>query len=208
MQVISTFAAAGRTLLAVMLLLVGACAQKPPVSESLIVVLPDETGKVGAVTVGTGGNARVLDSAYATGAANRAGPLTAATLNPEDVDRRFGAALAARPILPRRFTLYFVVDSETLTEPSKLAFDEVFEDIKKRPHYEIEVVGHTDRVQTNDYNQRLSQQRANQVRGLLLARGIAGDAIVATGRGEFDLAVPTADNVPEPRNRRVEITVR
>jgi len=202
-------AAARGGLLVALLLLAGACAPKPePRSESLIVVLPDETGKVGAVVVGTGGNTQVLDSAYATSEANRSGQLKAATLSAEAVDKTFGAALAARPILPRRFTLYFIVDSETLTDPSKIAFEEVFEDIKKRPAYEIEVVGHTGRVQSADYNQRLSRQRADQVRNYLLARGIAADAIVATGRGEADLAVPTADNVAEPRNRRVEITVR
>jgi len=209
MKALWTPGVAGQATAVALLLLTAACAPKPePRSDSLVVVLPDENGKVGAVVVGDGGNSQLLDSAYASSEANRAGQLKAATLDAEAVDKRFAAALAARPLLPKQFTLYFVVDSEALTDPSKLAFEEVFADIKKRTNYEIEVVGHTDRVQSADYNQRLSQQRANQVRGLLLARGLAADAIVATGRGEFDLAVPTNDNVSEPRNRRVEITVR
>jgi outer membrane protein OmpA-like peptidoglycan-associated protein len=201
----STLARVGRGLAVALLLLVGACAQKP---GDLFVVLPDENGKVGSIVVGEGSNAKVLDSAYASSEADQAGQLKTGTLQPEEVDRRFGAALAARPVLPKRFTLYFVTDSDNLTDPSKRAFEDVFDDIKQRPSYEIEVVGHTDRVQSTEYNQKLSQQRADVVRNLLLARGIAASAIVTTGRGEFDPAVSTDDNVAEPRNRRVEILVR
>jgi OmpA-OmpF porin, OOP family len=43
---------------------------------------------------------------------------------------------------------------------------------------------------------------------LLIARGIAPDSIRAVGRGMRELRVPTAAGVAEPRNRRVEITVR
>ena len=40
------------------------------------------------------------------------------------------------------------------------------------------------------------------------ARGLAADKVVTIGRGKRELAVPTADGVAEPRNRRVEILVR
>jgi outer membrane protein OmpA-like peptidoglycan-associated protein len=43
---------------------------------------------------------------------------------------------------------------------------------------------------------------------LFIDRGLAPDAIVAVGRGERELLIQTKDQVPEPRNRRVEITVR
>jgi len=70
------------------------------------------------------------------------------------------------------------------------------------------VIGHTDKVGTDAYNDALSRQRAEVVRKALLARGIAQDNVVAIGRGKREPIVPTADGVAEARNRRVEIQVR
>ena len=95
-----------------------------------------------------------------------------------------------------------------LTRESQIELDAVFEDIRSRSHYDVEVVGHTDRRGADDYNRRLSLQRAQAMRQTLVDRGLDGARIIATGRGEVDPLVPTADNVEEMRNRRVEITVR
>jgi outer membrane protein OmpA-like peptidoglycan-associated protein len=46
------------------------------------------------------------------------------------------------------------------------------------------------------------------VKADLAAQGIPADRILASGRGEREPIVPTADGVDEPRNRRVEINVR
>ena len=54
----------------------------------------------------------------------------------------------------------------------------------------------------------LSLRRAERVRNDLIGRGIPGDKIQVAGRGEREPLVPTEDEVAEPRNRRVEITVR
>jgi len=70
------------------------------------------------------------------------------------------------------------------------------------------VAGHTDAVGTDQYNDALSLRRAERVSALLVARGIPSDRITAVGRGKRELLVPTPDGVAEPRNRRVEITVR
>lgn len=79
--------------------------------------------------------------------------------------------------------------------------------IKEDPTSKIVVEGHTDSQGTPEYNQNLSQRRAESVRSHLETRGIAGDRISATG---FGLSQPIADNKsPEGRanNRRVEIVV-
>jgi len=71
----------------------------------------------------------------------------------------------------------------------------------------IEVVGHTDDVGDEDYNQELSEQRAQVVRDYLVASGVDASKIVAVGAGE---TMPIASNkTPEGRaeNRRVEILV-
>ena len=70
------------------------------------------------------------------------------------------------------------------------------------------VIGHTDRVGTTQFNDGLSLQRAERVRRALVELGIASERIRTAGRGERELLVSTADDVPEPRNRRVEINVR
>ena len=73
---------------------------------------------------------------------------------------------------------------------------------------DIVVTGHTDPVGPGPQNDQLSRRRAEELRQLLIQRGFPGQRIEAAGRGERDLAVPTADEVAEPRNRRVTIEVR
>ena len=57
-------------------------------------------------------------------------------------------------------------------------------------------------------NDDLSLQRAERVRELLAKSGIDAGKITVSARGEREPLIPTADDVPEPRNRRVEVNVR
>jgi outer membrane protein OmpA-like peptidoglycan-associated protein len=70
------------------------------------------------------------------------------------------------------------------------------------------VIGHTDRLGATDYNDRLSRQRASVIAARLMAAGVPADAIEVAARGEREPLIPTRDDRPEPRNRRVEIKVR
>jgi outer membrane protein OmpA-like peptidoglycan-associated protein len=70
------------------------------------------------------------------------------------------------------------------------------------------VIGQTDRLAADDYNDRLSLQRAERVRDELVKLGISSRRIRTAGRGEREPLIPTADGVAEPQNRRVEINVR
>ena len=63
-------------------------------------------------------------------------------------------------------------------------------------------------VGSNDINVRISTQRAFSVRDLLIAAGLRRDVIEVSSHGENNLLVKTPDNTPEPRNRRVEVTIR
>ena len=102
----------------------------------------------------------------------------------------------------------FVESKDELTEESKAALEAIFAEIAKRPVPDVLVVGHTDSVGSDQYNDALSRQRADVIRAGLIQNGIAPENIVAVGRGKRELLVPTADGVAEPRNRRVEIVVR
>jgi outer membrane protein OmpA-like peptidoglycan-associated protein len=70
------------------------------------------------------------------------------------------------------------------------------------------VIGHTDRVGSVEHNDALSKKRAELVSGALTSAGIPAAQIEVAGRGEREPVVATADEVAEPRNRRVEISIR
>lgn len=184
-------------------LLVSACAPR-----LLVVVLPDEDGKVGAVTVGEGSDAVLLDSALAAAKVRSGSKVESATVTNDEVDGIFSAALAAQPIPPKRFRLYFVRDSDDLTPESEQEFETVFDDIALRSAYEIQVTGHTDTTGVESYNAQLSVRRAAAIRDKLVARGISAELVEVYGRGEWDLYIRTEDETTEPQNRRVEVMVR
>ena len=176
--------------------------------QALFVVLPNaEGGGTGAIIVDDGKTVTTLDRPYAA-AESRAGSSAAVEESREAIGVIFRRAIAAQPILPHHFRLYFILGSDELTPASKAAYDTVFDDAKQRPVYEIEVIGFTDTVGDLRYNQTLSLRRAEAIRDRLVRNGLDRQAISTAGRGKHDLLVPTADQTPEPRNRRVEITVR
>jgi outer membrane protein OmpA-like peptidoglycan-associated protein len=129
-------------------------------------------------------------------------------LTAEQVQQGFGAALSAQPPRPVRFVLYFLDNSDEFTPDSKRELTMILAEIAGHPSPEIVVVGHTDRVGAVTYNDALSLRRAERVRADLVQMGIRPEQISAAGRGEREPLVATEDEVVEPRNRRVEITVR
>ena len=183
--------------------LLGGCATP----QGTVVLLPDQSGKDTAVTVTQDGKSLTLDQPYAAARLTSRGPQPyAATAG--QVSAQFDAALAAQPLAPQQFTLYFVEGKDEFTDESKRALDGVLAEIARRPVPDVLVVGHTDKVGNDAVNDPLSRQRADVVRRALIARGIAADNIVVAGRGKREPVVPTADFVAEPLNRRVEIQVR
>jgi outer membrane protein OmpA-like peptidoglycan-associated protein len=84
----------------------------------------------------------------------------------------------------------------------------VLEALRSRPFPDVAVIGHTDSTGTSESNAALGLTRANTIRNLLVQAGVSPDVIEVTSHGEADLLVKTGDGVLEPRNRRVEITVR
>jgi len=185
-------------------LLLAACAG--PASRDNIVLLPEQNGRATAVIVNSGGKQVTLDQPYA--GARTGAQVTPYQSNSGEVASTFGPALAALPQRPASFQLYFIEGSDTFTDETRRTVEQIFAEIAKRPAPEIAVVGHTDRVGSDQSNDALSLRRAELVRRELISRGIKADNIQASGRGEREPLVPTADNVSEPRNRRVEIIVR
>jgi outer membrane protein OmpA-like peptidoglycan-associated protein len=178
----------------------------PSPAAELVVVLPSADGHTGAVVVERAGSRIVLDQPYAADRVGReSGPVR---LSEREVRSTFGATLAAIPPRPVSFLLYFIRGSDELTEESRGELARMLAELRLRPAPDVLVIGHTDRVGKDADNDRLSLQRAERVRQSLVAQGIAAERIRASGRGERELVMPTADGVDEPRNRRVEINVR
>jgi outer membrane protein OmpA-like peptidoglycan-associated protein len=177
--------------------------------QELFVVLPNADGRAGAgkITISAGTTKTVLDQPFAAAEA-RQGTIEAVDVPAADTLIIFKEAIGARPVLPHHFSLYFLSGQDELTPASAAEYHKVLEDTRARLVYQIEVIGHTDTVGDQTYNQQLSLARARAIRDKLIADGVPATAISIAGRGQLDLLVPTALGVDEPRNRRVEITVR
>jgi outer membrane protein OmpA-like peptidoglycan-associated protein len=182
-------------------------------NRDLIVLLPDPDGKGGVITVTTKGGSQILDKpgyAIEVEDLNKA-PIAPQPVNEKEITDVFGLALLAQPDPAGRFILfilYFEHDTAKLTHESKDLFPEILRTIKNRKSNEVYVVGHTDLVGTEAYNIELSSRRANHLRDLLVSSGIKPSALFVSFYGKARPLVPTKDEIPEPRNRRVEVIVR
>jgi outer membrane protein OmpA-like peptidoglycan-associated protein len=174
-------------------------------TRELYVVMPEEGGKVGSVLVTRNGEEILLQGPHSALSSSSAKPFTA---DPDQVARTFGPALAATPLRPVTYILFFIEGSEELVRQSRAEVDGIYAEIVRRPAPEITVVGHTDTVGSDAYNDGLSLRRAQRIRRDLIALGIPAEKIVAVGRGRRELIVPTPENIRQARNRRVEIHAR
>lgn len=101
----------------------------------------------------------------------------------------------------------FDFDRSDLKAEGRRALDDLYDRLKGADVELVLVVGHTDSIGTDSYNQRLSLRRANSVRNYLVSKGIPADRIRTEGRGESQ---PIADNKTDEgraRNRRVEVQI-
>lgn len=98
--------------------------------------------------------------------------------------------------------------SAVLKPQAKAALDKFASTVTDYNSTVIHVVGHTDSVGTDGTNQSLSERRAASVASYLASRGVPAQRMREEGRGERELLIRTADNVDEPRNRRVDIVIK
>jgi len=76
------------------------------------------------------------------------------------------------------------------------------------PQSSIIIKGHTDAEGADDYNQRLSEERADRVRNFLIAEGVAPQRITAIGFGESMPVATNSTQAGKQQNRRVEVEIR
>lgn len=106
-----------------------------------------------------------------------------------------------------RTVLYFPYDSAKLGDSALSALSELARAIPEADDVNIAINGHADRAGTEAYNMKLSERRAVYVQKQLEKLGVPKKRMQHYAFGETDPAVATDDGVPEPKNRRVEITV-
>jgi outer membrane protein OmpA-like peptidoglycan-associated protein len=103
--------------------------------------------------------------------------------------------------------ILFATNSSTLSQASRHALGNLGATLENNPDTDLRIVGHTDNTGRVDYNQTLSEKRAQSVYDYLMSQGISNARMAYEGRGIHD---PVAGNdTPEGRalNRRVEILI-
>jgi outer membrane protein OmpA-like peptidoglycan-associated protein len=199
-----------------------ACGPKPvrtpepppdPKTATLVVLLPDPdagtTGRAAVAGKGTRPASVELDRARESTLVGVNGvPTRVTVLSEDDVQKQFGSLLSALPPAPQHFILYFRFESDELTEESRALVPDILRAVKERPVPEVVATGHTDTTGTPANNFELGMKRATMVRALLAEAGLDPASVEVTSHGEAALLVRTRDDTYEPRNRRVEITIR
>jgi outer membrane protein OmpA-like peptidoglycan-associated protein len=103
------------------------------------------------------------------------------------------------------YGVHFDFNKATLRSDSEPVLEKVLALLKARADLKLEIQGHTDNVGGDEYNQKLSEARAETVSAWLRTKGVAAPRLTAHGYG---MRQPVADNGSEPgraRNRRVEL---
>ena len=135
--------------------------------------------------------------------------MRARTVKPKKVKNDvWGWLTGGLPDPAAHFTLYFKEGTTDLTPESEPELQDLMAEITRRMGVEVQVTGHTDTLGADADNDALSLARAQQVRDMLVHKGLDLSTTRAVGRGERELLVPTPDGTREDRNRRVEVIVR
>ena len=175
-------------------------------SKSYVVLLESPDGTTGQVVVTGNKGQQVINKA------RQGVPLDGAT-QPAPVDeakftKDFSEAMAARPALPDHFLLYFETGGTRLTGESVAMLEKIIVAAGKRPAVDMSVIGHTDTFGKAEVNEALARNRAKTVADMLKSKGLKVHALSVESHGERNLLIKTPDEAPEPRNRRVEISIR
>ncbi|HEX8881508.1 MAG TPA: OmpA family protein, partial [Candidatus Acidoferrum sp.] len=114
---------------------------------------------------------------------------------------------SARGLIVNMSDVLFDTASFTLKPGAREKLAKISGILLAHPGLTLQIEGHTDSVGGDEFNQQLSERRADSVRDFLAEQGVAGSSITARGFGKTQ---PVASNdTPEgrQRNRRVELVV-
>lgn len=104
--------------------------------------------------------------------------------------------------------VYFASDKWDVLPWSQPELERLYEFLSKYENVTIQIVGHTDNTNTEEYNQVLSERRANSVRNEMIKRGIDPSRMIPIGRGELQPIDTNLTPEGKQNNRRVEFVVQ
>ncbi len=197
------------TVLCAMLMACASPAPTPTPSTHLT-LLPEPDGKASAIQVQSlgGGVSVTLDSPYTALDVSNGRIVPQPPESAASVAQRYPDLLSALPTRPTSSLLFAKTGSTELTEVSEKDLNQLIQQLKTLPFGELVLIGHTDTMGSDSANDALSLSRANALKQRLVASGIAADRVTSIGKGKRQLLVQTADQVDEPRNRRLEVILR
>lgn len=102
----------------------------------------------------------------------------------------------------------FEFNKSTLRPDSKTVLDTVVEIMKRYPDMQVELAGHTDNVGSDEYNQKLSERRAESVRQYLVNAGIPSGNMTSAGYGEKEPIATNDTDEGRELNRRTELRIK
>jgi outer membrane protein OmpA-like peptidoglycan-associated protein len=101
----------------------------------------------------------------------------------------------------------FDLDKYTLRPEAREKLAKLSGIVLGNPGLKLEVEGHTDSTGSDEYNQKLSENRAGAVRDYLASQNVSADSITAGGFGKTRPVAPNDTAEGRQKNRRVEIVV-
>lgn len=113
----------------------------------------------------------------------------------------------ARGLIVNLSDVLFDFDKATLKPGAREKLAKIAGIVLAHPGLELSVEGHTDAVGSDEYNQRLSERRAQSVHSYLVEQGIARDVIATAGFGESRPVATNGTAAGRQQNRRVELVV-
>jgi len=156
--------------------------------QTTIALLPEDGGRVGKVAVEAAGATQLLDAPA--------------------IRETWGSALAALPVTPVNYILYFESGTATLTAESAALIPTILAELSLRPFPHLEVTGHADATGSDALNLTLSRERAEVVAKRLAEGNLNQASVAISSHGKRNPLIPTPDGVAEPRNRRVTVTLQ
>jgi OmpA-OmpF porin, OOP family len=101
----------------------------------------------------------------------------------------------------------FDFDSTRLGVNAQTILEDAVKTMLGQPSMKVEIAGHTDNYGSDEYNQSLSQRRADAVREYLISKGVNADSLRATGYGESQPVASNDNDFGREQNRRVEFRI-
>lgn len=103
--------------------------------------------------------------------------------------------------------LLYDFDSAVVRADAKANLHELAASLTKYPDTELIIIGHTDQLGSNAYNQDLSERRASAAASYLISEGVSGSRIGTTGLGETEPVSTNGTEAGRQANRRVEVAI-